>query len=121
LKSAHSQGKNAIIMDECFHHFTPEQNQLLIHEFNTSWTVKLILNYRQGYELLPSQYTTIHKPLPIRTELMIWPGETNEDGVKGITQYPFNVDNQQMAHLLHQMETKGRNFVSQFDIIFESS
>jgi hypothetical protein len=30
LRETHSQGKNAIIMDECFKDFTPEQRTLLI-------------------------------------------------------------------------------------------
>jgi hypothetical protein len=116
LRNAHSQGKNAIMMDECLQLFTPEQRKLLIEELTSNWNVKLILNYRRAYELFPSLYNTIHKPKSSSTStpyLTIWPGETNDNNVMGEPLLPFNIDEPYIERLLELIETQGLHPVSQ--------
>lgn len=119
LRESLNQGKNAIIVCECFWSYTAEQRQLLIDEFSSNWDVKLILNYRRVYEFLPSAYNQNHKPSTLRHDPMVypsytlWPDETNQDGVVGKPQLPFNVDEDVvMKRFLNDMETKGLHPVS---------
>jgi hypothetical protein len=87
LRETHRQGKNAIILNEGFNGYTKEQTKLLMDEFSSNWNVKLILNYRRLYEALPSKYNEQHKPTKNSRHgdpsSLLWPGETNKEGVVG--------------------------------------
>jgi hypothetical protein len=92
LRETHSQGKNAILMDEGFNRFTEEQTQLIMDEFSANWNVKLIMNYRRLYEILPSYYNQQNKPIKGHSNpsYSLWPGETNTYGKKGKPLLPFD-------------------------------
>jgi hypothetical protein len=117
MRKTHRQGKNAIIINECFKYFTPAQTTLVIDEFSSNWNVKLIMNYRRVYEYLPSSYNQWHKPKrkvhgnPSNT---LWPGETNKNkAIVGKPLLPFDIDDRGYhTEVFHNMETKGLHPVS---------
>ena len=96
LRHSLEQGRNAIIVNECFMFFTPAQTQLLISEFSSTWNVKVILNYRRTYEYLPSYYNQGEKlkgeGRDRNPSLLLWPGE-RKGGIVGKPLLPFDIDN----------------------------
>jgi hypothetical protein len=54
--------QNAILVNECFEFYTPDQIKVLVAELRPYWNVKIIMNYRRIYEFLPSSYNQNLKP-----------------------------------------------------------
>jgi hypothetical protein len=117
LRKTHSQGQNAIIVNECFKFFTPAQTKLVIDEFSSNWHVKLIMNYRRAFESLPSSYNQGYKPKTMTGDspYTLWPGETNENNtVEGLPLVPFDLDGRGYhTRVFHDLETKGLHPVRQ--------
>jgi hypothetical protein len=116
LRNTRSQGKNAIIMNECFKFFTPAQTKLVIDEFSSHWNVKIIMNYRRAFESLPSSYNQGYKPKTMNGDsaYTLWPGELNENNtVEGLPLRPFDIDHRGYhTRVFHDLETKGLHPVS---------
>jgi hypothetical protein len=124
LCKAHEKGQNVIIMNECLNDYLPEQRQLIFDDFSANWTVKLIINYRRVYELLPSAYNQNHRANEYRSRsdyesLMLWPDETanhtdDVDGsisvVVGQPLLPFTIDDDLVVRSLLTRTTYNGRF-----------
>jgi hypothetical protein len=122
LRQAHRQGKNVIIMNECFLYFTTAQRRIILDEFSTKkWNVQMVLNYRRAFEFLPSYYNQGAKPKKEHgwQALYLWPGEASPDDPNnnhdvGLELRPFDIENRgHVTQVFRDMETKGSSFVEQ--------
>jgi hypothetical protein len=117
LRKANSHGQNAIIINECFKYFTPEQTKLLIDEFSSNWDVKLVMHHRRAFEFLPSYYNQGAKPKKEHgwQAMYLWPGEagvTNSD--VGIPLLPFDIEDRgHVTDVFLDMESNGGSFISE--------